>query len=151
MGFSMTDLDPLNYFLRISVTRPTLTLVPSFPDEGTPMEDPTFYHSPSGILRYVKGTIDLGLQLFASSPTSLVAYSDANWVGCHTTRRYTSGYCVFFSGNNLLSWSPETLAHPSRSSANAEYRGVANVVAETCWIHNLLHEVHCPLFFATNV
>ncbi|GJT74023.1 ribonuclease H-like domain-containing protein, partial [Tanacetum coccineum] len=26
----------------------------------------------------------------------------------------------------------------SRSSAEAEYRGVANVVAETCWLRNLL-------------
>nr|GEW68655.1 ribonuclease H-like domain-containing protein [Tanacetum cinerariifolium] len=33
------------------------------------------------ILRYVRGTLDYGLQLFASSTTSLVAYSDANWVG----------------------------------------------------------------------
>lgn len=29
----------------------------------------------------------------------------------------------------------------SRSSVEAEYRGVANVVAETCWIPNLVHEL----------
>ncbi|GJU96535.1 ribonuclease H-like domain-containing protein [Tanacetum coccineum] len=33
----------------------------------------------------------------------------------------------------------------SRSSAEAEYRGVANAVAETCWLHNLLRELHTPL------
>ena len=55
------------------------------------------------ILRYVRGTLDYGLQLFASSTTSLVAYSDADWAGCPTTRRSTSGYYVFL-GNNLLSW-----------------------------------------------
>ncbi|GKA42905.1 ribonuclease H-like domain-containing protein, partial [Tanacetum coccineum] len=37
----------------------------------------------------------------------------------------------------------------SRSSAEAEYRGVANVVAETAWIRNLLCELHTPLFTAT--
>ncbi|GJT81196.1 ribonuclease H-like domain-containing protein [Tanacetum coccineum] len=42
------------------------------------------------------------LQLFSSSTTDLVAYSDADWAGCPTTRRSTSGYCVFL-GNNLLS------------------------------------------------
>ncbi|GJZ84315.1 ribonuclease H-like domain-containing protein, partial [Tanacetum coccineum] len=26
--------------------------------------------------------------------------------------------------------------------AEAEYRGVANAVAETCWLHNLLRELH---------
>nr|GEV39324.1 ribonuclease H-like domain-containing protein [Tanacetum cinerariifolium] len=37
------------------------------------------------------------------------------------------------------------------SSAKAEYRGVANVVAETAWIYNLLCELHIPLFTATLV
>nr|GEV27656.1 putative ribonuclease H-like domain-containing protein [Tanacetum cinerariifolium] len=39
----------------------------------------------------------------------------------------------------------------SRSSAKAEYKGVANVVAETAWISNLLRELHTPLLFATLV
>ncbi|GJY11077.1 ribonuclease H-like domain-containing protein [Tanacetum coccineum] len=39
----------------------------------------------------------------------------------------------------------------SRSSAEAEYRGVANVVAKTAWIRNLLCELHAPLFTATLV
>ncbi|GKD26943.1 ribonuclease H-like domain-containing protein [Tanacetum coccineum] len=36
-----------------------------------------------------------------------------------------------------------------RSLAEAEYRGVANDVAETCWLRNLLRELHTPLSFAT--
>ncbi|GKA97168.1 ribonuclease H-like domain-containing protein [Tanacetum coccineum] len=36
----------------------------------------------------------------------------------------------------------------SRSSIEAEYQGVANIVAETAWIYNLLHELHTPLFTA---
>nr|GEW90284.1 ribonuclease H-like domain-containing protein [Tanacetum cinerariifolium] len=43
------------------------------------------------ILRYVQGTLSYGLQLFSSSTTYLVAYSDADWAGCPTTRRSTSG------------------------------------------------------------
>ncbi|GKD15804.1 ribonuclease H-like domain-containing protein, partial [Tanacetum coccineum] len=39
----------------------------------------------------------------------------------------------------------------SRSSAEAEYRGVANAVAETCWLHNLLRELYTPLSSATLV
>nr|GEV62785.1 ribonuclease H-like domain-containing protein [Tanacetum cinerariifolium] len=70
--------------------------------------------------------------------------------GCPTTRRSTSGYCVFL-GNNLLSCSSKRQLTLSRSSAEAEYRGVANVVAETCWIWNLLRELHTPLYSATIV
>ncbi|XP_071727566.1 uncharacterized mitochondrial protein AtMg00810-like [Rutidosis leptorrhynchoides] len=102
------------------------------------------------IIRYVQGTLDLGLQLYASYTTSLVAYSDADWAGCPSTRHSTSRYCVFL-GNNLLSWSSKRQHTPSRSSAEAEYRGVANAVAETCWIRNLLRELHFPLFSATLV
>ncbi|GKF67553.1 ribonuclease H-like domain-containing protein [Tanacetum coccineum] len=102
------------------------------------------------ILRYVRGTLDYRLQLFSSSTTDVVAYSDADWAGCSTTRCSTSGYCVFL-GNNLLSWSSKRQPTLSRSSAEAEYRGVANAVAETCWLPNLLRELYTPLSSATLV
>ncbi|GJR79247.1 ribonuclease H-like domain-containing protein [Tanacetum coccineum] len=102
------------------------------------------------ILRYVRGTLDYGLQLYSSSTSSLVAYSDADLAGCHTTRRSTSGYCVFFC-NNLLSWSSKLQFTLSRSSAEVEYREVANAVAETCWLRNLLRELYTPLPTATIV
>ncbi|GJZ23302.1 ribonuclease H-like domain-containing protein [Tanacetum coccineum] len=100
------------------------------------------------IMRYVQGTMDLGLYLYAFATTSLVGYTDADWVGCPSTRRSTFGYCVFL-GDNLLSWSAKRQHTISRSSAEAEYRGVANVVAETAWIRNLLRELHSPLLTAT--
>nr|GEV95788.1 ribonuclease H-like domain-containing protein [Tanacetum cinerariifolium] len=82
------------------------------------------------ILRYVQDTLDYGLQLFSSSTTDLVAYFDADWAGCPTTQRSASWYCVFL-GNNLLSWSSKRQPTLSRSSAEAEYRGVANAVTKT--------------------
>ncbi|GJX86748.1 ribonuclease H-like domain-containing protein [Tanacetum coccineum] len=75
---------------------------------------------------------------------------NADWAGCPTTRRSTSGYCVFL-GNNLLSWSSKCQPTLSRSSAEAEYRGVINAVAETCWLRNLLRKLHTPLTPATLV
>ena len=48
-------------------------------------------------------------------------------------------------GNSLLSWFSKRQTTISRSSVEAEYRGVANVVSETCWIRNLLCELfHTP-------
>nr|GEU61779.1 NBS-containing resistance-like protein [Tanacetum cinerariifolium] len=70
------------------------------------------------ILRYVRGTVNFGLHLYASATTSLSA-----------KRQHTL----------------------SRSSAEAEYRGVANVVAQTAWLRNLLRELHSPLSTATLV
>nr|GEX17440.1 ribonuclease H-like domain-containing protein [Tanacetum cinerariifolium] len=101
-------------------------------------------------LRYVRGTLDYELQLFYSSTTDLVASFDADWVGCPTTRRSSSGYYVF-PGNNLLSCSSKGQLTLSRSSVEAEYRGVTNAVAETCWLRNLLRELHTSLSSATLV
>ncbi|GJW06239.1 zf-CCHC domain-containing protein [Tanacetum coccineum] len=44
------------------------------------------------ILCDVQGTLEFGLQLYASSGSSLLAYSDADWAGCPATRRSTFGY-----------------------------------------------------------
>ncbi|KAM0028585.1 putative RNA-directed DNA polymerase [Helianthus debilis subsp. tardiflorus] len=87
------------------------------------------------ILRYIQGTHDYGLQLHSSSGLSLTAYSDADWGGCPDSRRSTSGYCVYL-GNNLISWSSKQQPTVSQSNAEAEYKGVANAVAETSWIRN---------------
>jgi hypothetical protein len=85
------------------------------------------------ILRYLHGTLDHGLHLCPTDVSTLVAYSDADWAGCPDTRRSTSGFAVFL-GDNLVSWSSKRQPTVSRSSAEAEYRAVANTVAETTWL-----------------
>ena len=102
------------------------------------------------ILQYIQGTLDFGLHLYKSSISGLVSYTDADWGGYLDTRRSTSRYCVFL-GDNLISWSSKRQPTLSRSSVEAEYRGVANVVSECCWIRNLLLELHCPIDKATLV
>nr|XP_015639159.1 uncharacterized protein LOC107281082 [Oryza sativa Japonica Group] len=85
------------------------------------------------ILRYVKGSLSIGLHIGSGPIQSLTAYSDADWAGCPNSRRSTSGYCVYL-GDNLVSWSSKRQTTVSRSSAEAEYRAVAHAVAECCWL-----------------
>ena len=70
------------------------------------MHDPRESHLAAlkRLLRYVRGTVDLGLVLHCSSSAELVVYTDADWASCPDTRRSTSGYAVFLGGN-LVSWS----------------------------------------------
>ena len=100
------------------------------------------------ILRYIKGTATLGLHLHAASSPTLTAYTDADWAGCPDTHRSTSGFAVFL-GDSLVSWSSKRQTTVSRSSAEAEYRGVANAVSECTWIWQLLGELHCAVPKAT--
>jgi hypothetical protein len=60
------------------------------------MHDPPLprYNHIKRILRYLKGTLDHGLHINSTSPTSLTAYSDADGASCPDTHRSTSGYCV---------------------------------------------------------
>jgi len=102
------------------------------------------------ILRYIRGTLDLGLLLRPSIATDLVVYTDADWAGCPDTRKSTSGYAVFL-GDNLISWSSKRQNTVSRSNAEAKYRAVANGVAEATWLRQLLLELHAPLRRATLV
>ncbi|GJZ34368.1 ribonuclease H-like domain-containing protein [Tanacetum coccineum] len=95
------------------------------------MHDPRdpYFHALKRILRYVRGIIDRGLQLHVSYTIQFITFTDADWAGYPVTRHSTLGYCVFL-GNNLLSWSAKRQVTLSRSSAEAKYHGVANVVAE---------------------
>ncbi|GJW62119.1 ribonuclease H-like domain-containing protein [Tanacetum coccineum] len=140
----------------IMVLRTSVETKKKLGPEGSPlclyMHDPREPHlnAMKRVLCYLRGNTDLGLQLFWSTTSQLIAYYNADWAGCLATRRSTSGYSVFL-GDNLLTWSSKCQDTLSHSSAEAEYHGVANDVAETSWISNLLHELHTPLFTATLV
>jgi hypothetical protein len=95
------------------------------------MHDPRDVHLSAlkRILRYLRGKLNHGLLLRLSTTSVVLVYTDADWAGCPDPRRSTSGYIVFL-GDNLVSWSSKQQPTVSRSSAEAEYRAVANGVAE---------------------
>ncbi|GJV43557.1 ribonuclease H-like domain-containing protein [Tanacetum coccineum] len=143
--FAMTDLGPLNYFLGISATRTTFGIFLSQIKYATEILKQAHMLNCNPCRTPIDTEKKLGPE---GSP--LIAYYDADWAGCPATRRSTSGYCVFLS-DNLLTWSSKRQDTLSRSSAEAEYGRVANAVAETSWIRNLLRELHTPLFTVTLV
>lgn len=96
-------------------------------------------------LRYLVGTLDSGLTLQTKfhQPMSLEGYYYADWASDPDDRRSTSGFCVFL-GSNLISW--QSKKHVvSRSSAEAEYRSLAHLVADMTWIASPLTELNFQL------
>lgn len=157
---SATDGDPIeDGSLYLSLAGALQYLTFTRPDITYPVQQVClFMHAPREphlaflrrILRYLQGTPDFGLHISASSSTAFTAYSDADWGDCPDSRKSTSRYCIFM-GDNLISWPSKRQPTISRSSAEAEYRGVANAVAETSWLRNLLLELRVPVLKATIV
>jgi histone deacetylase 1/2 len=54
------------------------------------------------IIRYIKGTLQVGLTFKRSSSQLLSAFFDADWAGCPDDRKSTGGFVIFF-GPNLIS------------------------------------------------
>ncbi|KAI5324552.1 hypothetical protein L3X38_033625 [Prunus dulcis] len=107
-----------------------------------------FMHSPSEdrmgvvmrILRYLKVTSGKGLMFCKYGHTDVEGYTDVDWASSITDRHSTSGYFTFV-GNNLVTWRSKKQKVVSRSSAEAEYRGMAQDVCELLWLRRLLRDL----------
>nr|GFB17971.1 ribonuclease H-like domain-containing protein [Tanacetum cinerariifolium] len=83
------------------------------------------------ILRYVQGTVDLGLHLYASATISLIGYTDADWAGRPSTRRI-----------------------PGVANVVAETAWVRNFLRELHYVHMTATLVYCDnvsaVYMSTN-
>ncbi|KAA3467744.1 hypothetical protein EPI10_002731 [Gossypium australe] len=86
------------------------------------------------ILSNLGGTVGHGLMFRPSTRLSLVGYVYANWGLDFDDRRSTTGYYIYF-GDNPISWCSRKQQVVSRSSTEAEYRGLA---AQHLMSHNNL-------------
>lgn len=107
------------------------------------------------ILRYVKGTLSMGIGISAKADSTLVCYSDSDWAGCSEIRRSTGGFCTML-GSNVISWSAKRHETVSKSSTEAEYRTMSLAASEIVWLQNLLRvmglqQQRMPLLLCDNL
>ena len=79
----------------VTITRPEISF--SVNKTSQFMQNPTDEHwkAVKRILRYLKGTINFGLTLQASSSMSITGYVDAHWGTDIDDRKSTTGYCIY--------------------------------------------------------
>ncbi|GKC93519.1 ribonuclease H-like domain-containing protein, partial [Tanacetum coccineum] len=165
MEFSMMDMGSLNYFLveraHMVNCNPSQTPVDTESKlvvDRNPVSNLTLYQSLTGSLQYVTFTRpDISYvvqQIMGCSCFPLVLQI---WlliqmrIGLVALLLDDRPLVTMFLGNNLLSCSSKRQPTLSHSSAEAEYHNVANVVAETCWLCKLLHELYTTLSSSTLV
>ena len=91
------------------------------------------------ILRYLKGTIHLGLMYEQTTNNELTGYSDADWAGDLNDRKSTSGY-VFILNGAAVSWKSSKQGCVALSTAEAEYMALASATQEAIWMSRLVRE-----------
>ncbi|KAH9718181.1 retrovirus-related pol polyprotein from transposon RE1 [Citrus sinensis] len=128
----------------LSHTRPDLAYALSVVSQF--MHNPGEQHMKAvmRILRYLKTNPGKGI-IFAKNEdySNIEVYTDADWAESVSDRRSTSGYFTFVGGN-LVTWRSKKQHVVARSSAEAEYRGMALGVCEGLWISFILNDLGYP-------
>jgi hypothetical protein len=91
------------------------------------------------ILRYLKGSVDLGIEYGGKERLALKVFVDADW-GASENRRSIGGYIVVFAGG-AISWSCKKQGSVALSSTEAEYMALVQVLKESIWLQRLLREL----------
>ena len=134
----------IGILMYLAHTRPDLAYALSIVSQF--MHNPGEQHMNAvmGILRYLKSALGKGI-LFTKNEDyqSVDAYTDADWAGAVNDRRSTSGYFTFVGGN-LVTWRSKKQNVVARSSAEAEFRGMALGVCEALWLRLLLRDLGYP-------
>ncbi|XP_074574650.1 secreted RxLR effector protein 161-like [Curcuma longa] len=89
------------------------------------------------ILRYIKGTLTVGMWYPRNNNFDLIGYSDSDYAGCKLDRKSTSGGCQFL-GPCLVSWCSRKQHCVALSTTEAEYIALGECVAQLLWMMHTL-------------
>lgn len=93
------------------------------------------------LLRYIKGTVDLGLEYRGDDKAEVIAaYCDADWANSIIDRRSVTGY-VFRVFGCVTTWLTRKQQTVSLSSTEAELVALSTAVCEGVWLIRLLEEI----------
>jgi len=92
------------------------------------------------ILRYLKGTVGLGIIYSNSSDNHLTVFTDADYAGDLLTRRSTTGY-VSTLGSGAITWSSQRQSCVAKlATTEAEYVAASTAAKELVWLRNIVNE-----------
>ena len=93
------------------------------------------------ILRYLKGTVNLGLvYVQGGSADKLEGYTDSDQGGDAVERRSTGGM-AFYLNENLITWTSQKQKIVTLYSCEAEFVAATSVAKQALWLRNLVSEI----------
>lgn len=130
----------------LSHTRPDIAFAVSRVSQHMHLPKESHLEAVYKILRYLKGTPGRGLSFKKSEKREIEIFTDADWIGSIEDTRSTASYCTYVWGN-LVTWRSKKQNVVARSSAEAEFRAVAQGICEGLWLRKLLEELHVKTKF----
>lgn len=124
----------------LSHTRPDIAYAVSVISSFMHNPKEVHLHAVYRVLQYLKGTPGRGILFKRNGGLALEAYTDADYAGSVVDRKSTSGYCTFLGGN-LVTWRSKKQNVVAWSSAEAEYRAMAQGVCELLWLKIVLEDL----------
>jgi hypothetical protein len=88
------------------------------------------------VLRYLRGTVEIGLSYIQGDGVKLVGNSDADWEGNNVEKKSTSG--CFRLGSGATSWFRWKQKSVALSSIEVEYMETILASCEAIWLRTLL-------------
>ncbi|CAL9016687.1 unnamed protein product [Prunus brigantina] len=122
----------------LTATRPDLTysvcLISRY------MADPTEEHllAAKRLLRYLMGTLELGVFYAREGAIELFAYTDSDYAGDYDDRKSTSGYVFKLSGG-AVAWALKKQHVVTLSTTEAEYVAAAACACQSIWMKRVLN------------
>jgi hypothetical protein len=89
------------------------------------------------VIRYLKGTLDCGLNYNGDHDFTLSGYTDLDWAGSISDRKSTSG-CYFSLGSSMILWQSRKQSNVALSTTKAEYIAMCSASCEAIWRLKLL-------------
>jgi len=127
----------------LTITRPDIFYGVGFVSRYMEKPMQTHWLAAKRILRYIKGTMNLGLFYAYGDEAKLVGYSNDDW-GCdQDERKSTTGYVFYFS-STAFSWTSKKQAIVTLSTCETEYVAASSTACEAIWLRNLLKELEYP-------
>ncbi|KAM9842570.1 uncharacterized protein ACBR49_013979 [Aulostomus maculatus] len=121
-------------------TRPDIAQAVSAVSKFNANPDAAHLTAVKRILRYLKGTVNLGLKYEHSESGTLIGFSDADWAGDQDDRRSTTGNIFLLSGG-AVSWLSKKQATVALSTAEAEYVTLSQAAQDGTWLRRLLKDL----------
>lgn len=88
----------------------------------------------------MKSCQEKGVLFRRNNRLTLEAYIDGDYARSMVDRRSTSSYCTFLGGN-LVTWRSKKHNVVARSSAESEFRAMAQGVCELLWLKIILDDL----------